>query len=119
MARVYKYKSQITADWVRDAVVSGRIVDKERVKIEDREVDVLVIETDRSLTRVFHSEGLKELFETAQVGDFAEVEYLGTITTKNKRPFKQFRSECWSDPDAPALTTRPPRKPRAEGKPKK
>lgn len=101
--RRMKFQSLILANWDKVPVVEGRIVDKGVEDIEGRKVDYITVDTQDGHVKVFRSEALGEAFDASIVGDFCKLEYLDTVLTAQKRPFRRFRSQVWDDPSAPVL----------------
>jgi hypothetical protein len=106
--KVIKYLSRIVANWDRVPLVEGRILEKGKAKIKDRDRGFIFVATDEGEVQVFESAGLEELFDAATVGDFCRIQYLATVATSNNRTFRQFRASLWSDPEAPPLKARKP-----------
>lgn len=106
MDRTYKYKSRIVANWDRIPKVEGRVIELGSQKIDNRVSHFMKVETEDGEVTVFKSAGLEDLFNAATTGDFVSIEYLATVETQKGRPFRQFKSSCWTDESAPAVAAR-------------
>jgi hypothetical protein len=104
MERLYKYKSRVTANWDRIPKVEGRIIDKGSMTLKGKARPYLKVDTEDGEVTVFESAGLDDLFSAAGVGDFVSVEYLATVVTAKGHSFRQFRSSCWTEPDAEPIS---------------
>lgn len=116
MERLYKYKSRVTANWDHIPKVEGRIIDKGSMTIKGKSRAYIKVDTEEGEVTVFASAGLDELFAASAVGDFTSIEYLATVVTAKGHSFRQFRSSCWSEPDAEPINApkRRGRKPKGD-----
>lgn len=112
MDRLYKYKSRFTANWDRVPKVEGRVIDRGSLTIDKKDRPFLKVESSDGEVTVFQSAGLEDLFKAAAVGDFVSIEFLALVQTAKGRAFRQFRSSCWTDPDALPVSGKRGRKPK-------
>jgi hypothetical protein len=108
MARSVKYQSRIVANWDRTPLVEGRVLGFDKMTLDNKERPFMTVLTADGEVQVFESEGLKDAFGSAAVGDFVRFEFLALVETKAKRAFRQFRAQVWEDKAAA-----PPPKPTA------
>lgn len=102
-----KFVSRNTANWTRDKIVEGRVVDKGVEHIKDKDRPYITLDTKEGELRVFETEGLKETLQVADRGDFVSIEHLGMVETTAGRNFRQFRTKVWTDASAGPLAPRP------------
>lgn len=97
MARQYKVRSTVDADWDRQPLVEGIVSEKPKAieQIEGRRV--MLLRTDDALVRVYESFDLHELFDAAEVGDNVRIEYRGMIDVKGGRTMRKFAAALWRE----------------------
>jgi hypothetical protein len=95
MERSVKFQSRIVANWDRQNIVEGRVLEFDKMLLDNKERPYMTVLTKDGEVQVFESEGLKDAFASASVGDFVRFEFLALVETKAKRAFRQFRAQVW------------------------
>lgn len=76
------------------------VVDKlDKLNINGKLRQFMIVDTEESgLVRVWHSEGLAELWKVAKKGVGVAIRYLETVPTKKKgQTFKKFATSAWTE----------------------
>ena len=105
MAAARKYKVRTTLDWDPNRVpmIEGKITEKGHFDVptadgkKKEKRNFVVIATDETLFRVWISNNLQEMFESAEAGDMVNIAFGGEKNTKSGRRVKKFAVQLWSE----------------------
>lgn len=108
MARKYKVKSIDVVDWEVDSIVEGRIVGFEEMKVKDDTRLTMVIDTEQTQVRVWHSKALSEAFELGTIGDNIRIQFKGKVPLSGGHTFNRFSVAVWTGEDDAKESQEPP-----------
>lgn len=98
MAKIFKTRSVVDADWTRFPVIEGRVIEppKEVPELENRKV--MVVEGEAGIFRIYESYDLAETFKLAEKGDNVRIEFIEEVKLKaGGRTLKKFNAQVWQE----------------------
>ena len=105
MGRTFKHRTVDEVVWTPGTEVTGIIHEFETIDTGKDKRDSVVIDTGTQLIRVWHAEGLKEVFDEGEVGDGIRVEFVKKVPLKGGHTFNKYAVALWTEvPDEPTPT---------------
>ena len=95
--RKFKVRNPTPHDFTSEPSLTGKVVAFGSIEIEDEEREMVLIDTGATISQVYRTKALEDVFTKAAIGDTVELIYGGEKELGGGRSFKKFSVAVWTE----------------------